>query len=106
MTATTRTKQDVLNLLSENHARIEAFGVGRIGLFGSFVRNEQGIDSDIDLLVEFRSGDKSFDNFIKLSFFLEELFQRRVELVTTEGLSPYVGPHILAEVEYATSPSA
>lgn len=95
MTVTTRTKEDVLNLLSENHARIEAFGVARIGLFGSFVRNEQSTDRDIDLLVEFRSGDQSFDNFMKLWFFLEELLQRRVDLVTTEGLSPYVVPIFL-----------
>jgi hypothetical protein len=50
--------------------------------------------------VEFESGRKTFDNFIQVAWFLEELFGRRVELVTPEALSPYIGPHILREVEY------
>jgi predicted nucleotidyltransferase len=57
--------------------------------------------SDVDVLVEFEQDRKTFDNFIQLSFLLEDLFQRRVELVTIESLSPYIGPHILSEVEYA-----
>jgi len=73
----------------------------RIGLFGSFVRGEQRPDSDIDLLVEFEPGGKTFDTFMELSFFLEEILQHRIELVTVESLSPYLGPHILKEVEYA-----
>lgn len=101
MKAATRTKQDVLNALRTNAPRIRAFGVKRIGLFGSFVRGEQRRKSDVDLLVEFESGCKTFDNFIQLCFFLDELLQRRVELVTPESLSPYIGPHILAETEYA-----
>lgn len=39
---------------------------------------------------------------MRLAFFLEGLFGRRVELVTTESLSPYIGPAILSEVEYAS----
>jgi predicted nucleotidyltransferase len=75
--------------------------VSRIGLFGSFVRGEQRPDSDIDLLVEFEVGKKTFDNFMELSFFLEEVLQHKVELITVESLSPYLGPYILKEVEYA-----
>ena len=43
-----------------------------------------------------------FDNFIQLAFFLEDLFKRRVELVTAESLSPHIGPFIMSEVEYVT----
>ena len=50
--------------------------------------------------MEFEQGKKTFDNFIQLSFLLEDLFKRRVELVTIESLSPYIGPHIMSEVEY------
>jgi hypothetical protein len=95
-----KTKQDILTLLEHNQLRLRAFGVKRIGLFGSFVRGEQRPNSDIDLLVEFVSGRKTFDNFMDLSFFLEDVFERRIELVTLESLSPYIGPHILKEVEY------
>ena len=96
-----RTKQDILNVLEQNRSRLRALGVKRIGLFGSFVRGEQRPDSDIDLLVELEPGQKTFDNFIELCFFLEEVLLRRIELVTVESLSPYLGPHILREVEYA-----
>jgi len=96
-----RTKQDILNVLEKNQSRIRDLGIKRIGLFGSFVRGEQRPESDIDLLVEFRLGQKTFDNFMELSFFLEEVLQHKIELVTVESLSPYLGPHILREVEYA-----
>jgi predicted nucleotidyltransferase len=96
-----QTKQDVLAVLSKNRSRIRALGVKRLGLFGSFVHDRQRSESDVDLLVEFEPGQKSFDNFIELAFLLEELLLRRVELLTPESLSPYIGPHILDEVEYA-----
>ena len=95
------TKQDILGLLKQNSFHLRALGIKRIGLFGSFVRGDQHPDSDIDLLVEFEPSQKTFDNFMKLSFMLEDLLQHRVELVTVESLSPYIGPHILKEVEYA-----
>lgn len=41
----------------------------------------------------------TFDNFMEVSFLLEDLLGRKVELVTPESLSPYIGPHILREVE-------
>ena len=91
-----------MNILRENRKRLQTLGVKKIGLFGSFVRGEQKSASDIDFIVEFETGKKTFDNFMNLSFFLEGLFQRKVELVTTESLSPYIGPYILKEVEYVS----
>ncbi len=64
------------------------------------MRGDQTPDSDVDLLVEFEAGQKSFDHFMALSALLEEVLRRRVELVTTEGLSPHLARHILKEVEY------
>jgi uncharacterized protein len=95
------TKQDILKTLKQIQSRLRSLGVRRIGLFGSFVRNEQAADSDIDLLVEFEPEQKTFDNFMALSFFLEEELGHTIDLVTTESLSPYIGPYILKEVEYA-----
>lgn len=96
-----KTKQDILKMLDQNRSHLRALGVRRIGLFGSFVRGEQRPDSDIDLLVEFEAGQKTFDSFMELSFFLEDVLEHKIELVTVESLSPYLGPHILKEVEYA-----
>ncbi len=102
MDTSVQTKEKALSLIVEHQDRIKALGVKKIGLFGSFVREVQGMESDVDLLVEFEQGKKTFDNFMRLSFFLEDLFKRRVELVTLESLSPYIGPYIMNEVEYVT----
>ena len=101
MTSAIRTKKDVLAALHERRERLRELGVRRLGLFGSFLRGEQKPASDIDLLVEFEAGKKTFDAFIELAFYLEDILQHKVELVTTDSLSPYLAPHILKEVEYA-----
>ncbi|SPD72107.1 DNA polymerase, beta domain protein region [uncultured Desulfobacterium sp.] len=95
-----KTKQDIIDVINHYASHLRSLGVRRIGLFGSFVRGEQTPDSDIDLLVEFEQGRKTFDSFMILCFFLEEVLQHKTELVTVESLSPYIGPHILKEVEY------
>jgi len=97
------TKEQVFLLLDQSDEKLKKFGVKRCGLFGSFLRDRQNLQSDIDLLVEFEMGKKTYDNYIHLAFFLEELFGRSVDLVTPESLSPYIGPHILREVEYASN---
>lgn len=94
------TKEDLLRLIAQHQQEIKQFGVKRCGLFGSYVRGQHTSRSDIDVLVEFDPGQKTFDNFMHLAFFLEELFGSRVDLVTLESLSPYIGPRILDEVEY------
>lgn len=95
-----QTQHDVLSVIQQHQEEIKALGVKRLGLFGSFVRGEQHPDSDIDLLVEFTEGQKTFDNFMQLSFLLEELLKWPIELVTAESLSPYMRPHITQEVQY------
>jgi len=79
----------------------ELFGVNKIGLFGSYVRNEQHPQSDIDILVDFDPEKETFDNFMNLYNYLEELFNsEKIEVVTINGLSPYIGKYILKEVHY------
>jgi len=98
-----KNKQDILSAIRKSQNKIESFGVKRLGLFGSFAQKEQNLESDIDLLVEFEQGKKTFDNFMHLSFLLENLLGHRIELVTPESLSPYIKPHIMKEVEYVIS---
>jgi predicted nucleotidyltransferase len=90
-------------MIKKNQKKIESFGVKKLGLFGSYVRNEHNPQSDIDLLVEFIQDRKTFDNFIHLSFLLEDALGHHIELVTVESLSPYIKPFILKEVVYAIS---
>ena len=93
------TKEFIFQRLIEEREKLAFFGVKNIGLFGSFVRGNQTSLSDIDILVEFMPEKHTFDNFMEVAFLLEELLGRKVELVTTEALSPHIGPHILREVE-------
>ncbi len=97
-----QTRAAIEALIRAHCQELRHLGVKRLGLFGSFVRGQQDAQSDVDLLVEFELGQKTFDNFMRLSFLLEDLFQRPVELVTPESLSPHIGPRILKEVEYVT----
>jgi predicted nucleotidyltransferase len=94
-------KDAILQILVANKQQLAVYGVTQIGLFGSFVRNEANENSDIDLLVDIRKDKKTFSNFLSLNYYLEELFGKKVELVTTQSLSPHIGPHILKTVEYA-----
>ncbi|MCX7791816.1 MAG: nucleotidyltransferase family protein [Chloroflexaceae bacterium] len=94
---TVETKEQILALLQAHQLQLRRFGVRRCGLFGSFVRNDQ---RDVDILVEFEPEQKTFDHFMQLAFFLEDLLGPKVDLITTKSFSPYIGPHILCEVEY------
>ena len=71
----------------------------QLGLFGSFVRDEAGPESDVDLLVDLQEGRKTLHALVDLGEFLEVLLGRKVELLTRPGLSPYIGPHILSSTE-------
>lgn len=102
MESSVRSKRDVIERLQPLGSEFRALGVERLGLFGSFFRDEASEESDVDILVEFIPGQKSFDNFIHLAERLESVLGRPVELVTRESLSPYIGPHILESTEYVS----
>ena len=93
-------KQQILSLIQSNKQAFRSLGTNRIGLFGSFVRGEQQQDSDIDLLVEFLPGQKTYRNLIGTADLAEKLVGRRVEVVTSDSISPFIAPYIQKEVEY------
>ncbi len=80
--------------------KIKSFGVSRIGFFGSYVRNEQKPDSDIDLLVFFEPEKLSFDSYINLTFFLEDLLEANVDVLTPDQISPHIMPYIQKDIQY------
>lgn len=102
MAGAINSKENLFNQLYSNKKKIRSFGVEKIGVFGSFVTGNINEESDVDLLVEFEPTKKSFDNFMELSFFLEDLLKRRVELITKQSLNKYLGPHILNQTEYVS----
>ncbi len=95
-----RSSLKVIDILRSHEQEIKKrFAVRRIGLFGSFVRGEETERSDIDILVEFE--DPTFRNFMSLAFFLEDLFGRKVDLLTPEGISHRIRPFVEKEVVWA-----
>src|SRR5215831_1404405 len=93
------TREQATAILASSEREIRALGVARLALFGSVLHGDARPDSDVDLLVQFSPGAKTFERFLALSELLEDRLGRRVELVTPESLSPFIGPHILAEAQ-------
>jgi len=86
-------------IASEKGVLEKKFHVKSIGIFGSFIRNENNNNSDIDILVEFSKPVGLFD-FIRLEEYLKELLQIKVDLVPDEGIKPAFREHIRREVVY------
>ncbi len=95
-----KTREEVLLLIEQNQAALRKLGVRRLGLFGSCARGEATAGSDLDFVVEF--ADKSFDAYMDLKSFLEELFHSRVDLVTLSAIKPRLLPIIQRETVYAS----
>jgi predicted nucleotidyltransferase len=96
------TKDYILTTIRTHKSEFLRYGIHNIGLFGSYVRNEQSAKSDIDILIDFEPDKESFDNFMAVYDLFEKLFKNeKVEIVTKNGLSQYIGPKILKEVIYA-----
>ncbi len=94
------TAEKIMGILRANAERIKEFGVKQIGLFGSFARGAGTESSDIDILVEFEPGAKTFDNYMGLKLFLEDLFGHPVDLVIKSGLREELKPFILSDTKY------
>ena len=97
MSTISLTRDEAIRRLQTVESEIRRLGVRRLALFGSVLRNEARPDSDVDVLVEFAPAEKTFDRFMALADLLEDTLEHPVEVVTTESLSPFIGPHILAE---------
>ena len=97
-------RAEILRLLKEHEAEIKKFGVKRIGLFGSFSRDEGTDDSDVDIVVEFEPGKASFKNFGGLVEYLENLLGRDVDILTPAGIESIrieeVKQSIMREIAY------
>lgn len=91
------TKEEIKRILFENRNILSKYKVKSIALFGSYARNEQREDSDIDFLVDFE--EPTYDNLLNLVLALEKLFEKNVEVIPEGGLSPYIEPFVKEEAE-------
>jgi predicted nucleotidyltransferase len=92
------TRDDILRLLTDRRESLRGFGVKELGIFGSFARDEQNKNSDVDVLVELEKN--TFDSYMSLLFYLEELFGRKVDLATKDSIKPMIRNRVLREAVY------
>jgi len=91
----------ILNLLKNDLSHMKnAYGVKKLALFGSSARGSQKRTRDIDILVEFKTGCKTFDNYMDLKFFLEDMFRRKIDLVIKDALRRELKPSIMSDAIY------
>jgi uncharacterized protein len=95
-------KEYILQSLENNKERFMQFGVSKLGVFGSVARNESNEQSDIDFIVDFEPGKKNYKNFIRTYYLLNEIFQRKIDLLTEKSLKPYMRDKILKETQYVS----
>ncbi|MDH5717701.1 MAG: nucleotidyltransferase domain-containing protein [Spirochaetia bacterium] len=95
------TQTQILNIIKNNINKIKSFGIIHIGLFGSAVRNEIKEESDLDFIIEFDMGKKTFDNYMDAKFYLQDIFNRNIDLVIKENIKEDLKEHILKDVVYA-----
>jgi hypothetical protein len=94
-------KTVILDFLQQNKQKLaQDFGVTKIGLFGSYARDEAREDSDIDIAVEIES-DNKFRSFFALKHFLEDGLGRRVDLGIESAIKPVAYQFIKEEIIYA-----
>lgn len=91
-------KAEILKTLATYRQELQRMGVRKLGLFGSYLQGTARPDSDIDFLVVLAR--PSFDDYMDIKIFLEDLFQRPIDLVLEENLKAGLRPYILSEVTY------
>ena len=92
------TLNNIRNILIVHKEELrKKYGVSEIGIFGSYIKNKQDENSDVDILVEFEKAIDLF-TFINLKYFLSELIGQNVDLVMKKALKPKIGQRILDEV--------
>ena len=87
MKNTEANKVNVISLIREKQSELAIrFTVRRIGVFGSHARGNAGPDSDVDALVDLK--EPTFDNYMDLKFYLEEILDHPVDLVIHDAIKP------------------
>lgn len=92
-------KEEIKSIILRNKEILKKYKVKSIALFGSYVRNEQREDSDIDFLVEFDKEVTLFD-IVELQDILTEILGKKVSTVSRRGISKYIEPYFLIQAAF------
>ncbi|MBN1799651.1 MAG: nucleotidyltransferase domain-containing protein [Spirochaetales bacterium] len=95
-----KTKGEVFKIIHDLSHRFYKLGVRRLGIFGSFAREDNNKKSDVDIIVAFEPEFKTFNNYIIVYNLLEGSFGRKIELLPMESISPYFSDTIIKEAEF------
>ena len=94
-------KEQAIKILEENREELsKIFGVRKIGLFGSIVRDQQSMTSDIDIVIEIEREKKQLHNFLSLRRYIEQKLGRTVDLGIESAVKPVVRKAIAKEIVY------
>jgi uncharacterized protein len=94
-------KEIILETITKNKSKIKKYGVEQLILFGSYAINKQTKQSDIDFLVKFKKNRGLFDDYIGLLHFLEDTFNKKIDLVKINLIREEIKKDILESVQYA-----
>jgi len=92
--------QSIVDEIQSHKEKLRSFGVSRIGIFGSQIRGEATSASDVDVLLDFYSGKKTYRNFIGTATLLEQILNCHVDVLTQGSVSPYLKPQIEKDIQY------
>ncbi len=94
--------QEILQIIQLKLPVLKTYHIARLALFGSYASGMARAESDVDILVDFEEGQDNLDNYMDLKFTLEDIFQRKVDLVITDTIKPTLRESILRSALYVT----
>jgi predicted nucleotidyltransferase len=94
-------RDEVVTKIKANRRALKQYGVKSLALFGSAARDKMRKRSDVDILVQFNQS--TWANYIGLKFYLEDLLEREVDLVTPKALKPTIKPSVEKDLFYVVS---
>lgn len=90
----------IRSIIQSHSDKLRSFGVARIGIFGSVSQGKATASSDVDVLLDFNIGKKTYRNFIGTTTFLEKILHNPVDAITPDSVSPYIKPYIEKDIQY------
>ena len=95
-------REQVLNILRQHQAELSKLGVKSLALFGSVARGEADAESDLDILIDLREKPVTFDTYMDIKIYLEDLLDVPVDLVIAETLHPRIKPFVKQDAVYVS----